>query len=454
MASRKRLTGEAAAAATAARIDAVTPFGVQMRVEMRPVGQLRANPHNSRKHPPAQIKQIRASMREFGFTIPILVDEVDDIIAGHGRLESAVAEGFAEVPVLVARGWSDAQKRAYIIADNKLTLNGSWDDEKLIAELTALNEADFNLELTGFDDAELKKLLHVEAEGLADGDHVPEVSGAVVAVRGDVWLLGRHRLVCGDATDADDVAKALAGTKPHLMVTDPPYGVDYDPAWRDAKQPRAKGPRATGEVVNDDQADWREAWALFPGDVAYVWHAALGAGIVETSLADNGFEIRAQIVWNKGRFVVGRGDYQWGHEAAWYAVRRGRVGHFAGDRKQSTVWDVPMPAKSETGHGTQKPLDLMRRCVLNNSAPGQAIYEPFSGSGTTIVACERTGRTCHAIEINPAHVDRAILRWQGDTGLAATLESDGRSFVEVMAERTPDAAIGLAEQHRSAKELA
>ena len=453
MAPRRRHIADPAAGASAKGGEprAAAPFGVQMHADMmRSVEGLTANPHNSRKHPPAQIKQIRASMREFGFTIPLLVDEADILIAGHGRLEAAKAEGMGAVPVLVARGWSDAQKRAYIIADNKLTLNGSWDDEKLTAELAALNEADFNLELTGFDDAELAKLLHVDADGLADGDHVPEAGGKIVCVVGDVWVLGRHRLVCGDSTVVDVVDKALAGVKPHLMVTDPPYGVEYDPAWRDEAAPRAKGPRATGEVINDDRADWREAWALFPGDVAYVWHAALGSGAVQASLEAHGFEVRAQIIWDKGRFVVGRGDYQWGHEAAWYVVRKGRVGHFAGDRKQNTVWAVAMPAKSETGHGTQKPLELIRRCVLNNSSPGQAVYEPFSGSGTTIIACERTGRACHAIEINPAHVDRAILRWQGDTGLAATLEGDGRTFVEVMAERTPDAAIGLADRKDAA----
>ena len=447
MASRRRFTPAEGSATTGA---APAPFGVRMQVESRPLAALIANPHNSRKHPPAQIKQIRASIREFGFTIPILVDEADVIIAGHGRLEGARAEGFAEVPVLVALGWSEAQKRAYIIADNKLTLNGSWDDEVLKAELVALEGMDFNLELTGFDDAELKSLLHVDTEGLADDDHVPDSGGAAVTVPGDIWLLGRHRLVCGDSTTVEAVDKALAGVKPHLMVTDPPYGVSYDPAWRDDKQPRPKGPRATGAVTNDDQADWREAWALFPGDVAYVWHAALGASLVEASLAANGFETRAQIIWDKGRFVLGRGDYQWGHEACWYAVRKGRVGHYEGDRKQSTVWQVPMPAKSETGHGTQKPLELMRRCVLNNSAPGQAVYEPFSGSGTTIVACERTGRTCHAIEIDPGHVDRAVLRWQGDTGLAATLEEDGRTFVEVMAQRQPQTPVGLAEQKNDA----
>ena len=447
MASRNRMPKEdrqSPRTGAAAIVGAVT-----MQVEMRAVGALTANPHNSRKHSAAQVKQIRASIREFGFTIPILVDEVDVIIAGHGRLEGAKGEGMAEVPVLVARGWSEAQKRAYIIADNKLTLNGDWDDAILKAELAALEGMDFNLEITGFSDAELKKMLHVDAEGLVDGDHVPEAGGMIVAVRGDVWLLGRHRLVCGDATLADDVDKALAGAKPHLMVTDPPYGVDYDPAWRDEKQPRAKGKRSTGAVANDDQADWGEAWGLFPGDVVYVWHAALFSSVVQGSLEAHSFEIRAQIIWDKERLVLGRGDYQWQHEAAWYAVKKGRVGHFEGDRKQTTVWSIPLPSKSETGHGTQKPLELMRRCVLNNSQAGQGVYEPFSGSGTTIVACERTSRVCHALEIDPAHVDRAILRWQQDTGLAAKLEETGQTFVEVMAARTPDAAIGLAD-HKEA----
>jgi DNA modification methylase len=257
-------------------------------------------------------------------------------------------------------------------------------------------------------------------------------------VLGDVWLLGKHRIVCGDSTDADTVAKCLNGVVLHLMVTDPPYGVEYDANWRN-KATRtdgsADGGRATGVVLNDDRADWRETWALFPGDVAYVWHAGLFAATVAESLEVCNFQLRSQIVWAKQQFAIGRGDYHWQHEPCWYAVRKGSKGYYDGGRKQSTLWQIDKPQKSETGHSTQKPVECMKRPIENNSSPGQAVYEPFSGSGTTIIAGEMTGRSIHAIELNPAYVDVAVKRWQDFTGNQAVLEGDGRTFDEVAGER-------------------
>ena len=232
---------------------------------------------------------------------------------------------------------------------------------------------------------------------------------------GDVWLLGRHRLVCGDATVPEIVALALAGHRPNLMVTDPPYGVSYDPAWRERAM---RGARAIGTVLNDDCADWRAAWALFPGDVAYVWHGALNGSAVEASLLAAGFRIRSQIIWDKGRLIISRGHYHWRHEPCWYAVRRSRTATWAGDRRQTTVWQIPH-RRSETGHGTQKPIEVMRRPILNHTLPGARVYDPFVGSGTTIIAAEETGRICHAIELSPAYVDLAVRRWEAATGQAA-----------------------------------
>ena len=188
-------------------------------------------------------------------------------------------------------------------------------------------------------------------------------------------------------------------------------------------------------MLNDDQADWSEAWALFPGDVAYVWHAGNMAHIVAESLIKCGLQIRTQIIWNKSSLVIGRGDYHPKHEPCWYAVRKGKPGHYDGGRKQTTVWDIDKPRKSETGHSTQKPVECMKRPIENNSSPGQAVYEPFSGSGTTIIAGEMTGRSVHAIELNPAYVDVAVKRWQDFTGQTATLEGDGRTFAELTSER-------------------
>lgn len=261
-----------------------------------------------------------------------------------------------------------------------------------------------------------------------------------VSQPGDLWVLGRHRLVCGSSTDAETVARVLAGTKPLLMVTDPPYGVEYDPGWRNEAL-KGSATQRTGKVLNDDRADWREAWALFPGDVAYVWHGALHATTVADSLLATGFAIRSQIIWAKPRLVIGRGDYHWQHEPAWYAVRKTGKGHWAGDRKQTTLWTIDTRGQdADTVHGTQKPVECMRRPIENNSSPGQAVYEPFSGSGTTIIAAEMTGRACHAVELNPVYVDVAVQRWQAFTGQAAVLEGDGQAFNEIAAARGVQAA--------------
>jgi DNA modification methylase len=227
----------------------------------------------------------------------------------------------------------------------------------------------------------------------------------------------------------------LNGIRPHLIVTDPPYGVDYDPAWRN--RAGLSTTERTGKVLNDHRADWREAWALFPGDVAYVWHGALHATTVAESLTASGFAIRSQIIWAKERLVMGRGNYHWQHEPCWYAVRG--TGHWTGDRKQTTLWQIPTRAHdlqdAATVHGTQKPVECMRRPMVNDSSLGQAVYEPFSGSGTTLIAAEMEGRACHAVELSPGYVDVAIQRWQAFTGQVATLGADGLSFADVAAMR-------------------
>jgi DNA modification methylase len=410
-----------------------------IKVEIREVAALIPFARNSRTHSDAQVAQIAASIREFGFTNPILTDGGNGIIAGHGRLQAARKLGLTEVPTIPLNGLTDAQKRAYVIADNKLALNAGWDMDLLSSEIEGLGADGFDLALLGFSDDELAALLADKTEGLTDPDDIPEVPTDPVSVLGDVWLLGKHRIVCGDSTDADCVAKCLNGVTPHLMVTDPPYGVEYDADWRN-KAMRSDGlasnGRAIGKVENDDRADWAEAWALFPGDVAYVWHAGLFACVVGESLAACDFHVRSQIIWDKGQFVLSRGDYHWEHESCWYAVKKGAKGHWAGDRKQTTIWHIPKPKKNEneTGHSTQKPVECMKRPIENNSSPGQAVYEPFSGSGTTIIAGEMTGRSIHAIELNPAYVDVTIKRWQDFTGQEATHAETGKTFAQ-MAER-------------------
>jgi DNA modification methylase len=236
--------------------------------------------------------------------------------------------------------------------------------------------------------------------------------------------LGPHRLICGDSTQAEVAARALEGVTPQLMVTDPPYGVEYDADWRNRaarSDGSMLGAQAVGVVQNDDQASWLEAYRHFEGDVAYVWHADRFASVVERDLAELGFELRAQIIWAKTNFAISRGHYHYQHEPCWYAVRKGGTGHWAGDRKQTTLWQIEKPQKSETGHSTQKPIECMARPIRNHTVKGDVVYDPFSGSGTTIMACEQMGRVARVVEIHPPYVALAIERWHRETGLTPEL---------------------------------
>ena len=406
------------------------------QVEMWQVADLAPYAKNARWHPPEQIDQIAASMERFGFTIPMLVAEDGTIIAGHGRLMAAALLGLAEVPVMVARGWSEEDRRLYTLADNRLAEIAEWDPEMLRIEIGELR-ADFGIEdmsLIGFSAEDLADILPealLDATGgLTDPDDVPEVPETPVTRPGDLWLLGKHRLLCGDSTVATDVEKVLHGVTPLLMCTDPPYGVEYDPSWRN--QVGAAKTKRTGKVLNDDRADWREAWALFPGEVAYVWHGALHAREVIESLEACGFSLRSQIIWAKERLVLSRGDYHWQHEPCAYAVKKTGKGHWAGDRKQTTLWQIPSKDQdAKTVHGTQKPVECMRRPIENNSSPGQAVYEPFMGSGTTLIAAEMSGPVCFGIELNPAYVDVAVERWQNFTGEDAVLSGSDETFNKI-----------------------
>ena len=402
-----------------------------------PLGQIIPYARNPRRNEKA-IATVAASIAEFGWRQPIVVDEGMVILAGHTRLAAAQQLGLETAPVHVAKGLSEAQARAFRIMDNRSGENAEWDNELLGLELGDLLDAEFDLGLTGFTDEELNALINGLAEdgtGPQEGeDDVPETPENPVSRPGDLWILGNHRLLCGDSTVATDVERVLDGVKPLLLVSDPPYGVEYDPGWRN-KTGAAKTKR-TGKVLNDDRADWREAWALFPGDVAYVWHGALHAATVAESLEAVGFNVRSQIIWAKDRLVLSRGDYHWQHEPCWYAVKNAGKGHWAGDRKQTTLWQIANKDQdAKTVHGTQKPVECMRRPILNNSSPGQAVYEPFMGSGTTLIAAETSGRVCLGIELNPAYVDVAVERWQQFMGKAAVLDQDGRTFEEVRSGR-------------------
>jgi DNA modification methylase len=406
-----------------------------MRMERWPVERLVPSPRNARTHNDKQVAEIAGSIRAFGFANPILVGEEGDIIAGHGRLAAARQLNLASVPVVILSGLTETQRRQLMLADNRIALNAGWDLQMLKFELQDLSALGADLSVLGFSKSELAQALTPATTGLTDEDETPAPAEAAVSRMGDIWSLGPHRVVCGDCTDPETVRCLLEHRKPQLMITDPPYGVEYDPSWRHTMGLNAS--KRTGTVSNDDKADWSEAWALFPGNIAYVWHGALHAGTVESSLAKHGFAVRAQIIWAKERLVIGRGDYHWRHEPCWYAVRN--KGNWTGDRKQTTLWEIPSRGQdAETVHGTQKPVECMRRPMVNNSSPGDAVYEPFLGSGTTLIAAETCGRVCLAVELNPLYIDVAVRRWQVFTGKSAVRVGDACSF---------DAAAAASQEH-------
>jgi DNA modification methylase len=431
---------------------------LRLAIEYVSVDEFVAYARNAKKHPAKQIEKLRAIIRAVGFRNPMLWARVHGgrlIIVGHGRLIAAKAEGLREVPAIDCSDLTPAEIKMLRLADNRIAEDGEWDDDLLAAEVAELEDG--LARLAGFTDKEVDKLLAAAAAavaggaggGLTDPEATPEAPERPVSAPGDIWLCGKHRIACGDCTSPELVAALLAGAKPHLMATDPPYGVDYDPDWRFRPEtaPPRRAPatfKSTGEVANDDRADWTSAWSLFPGDVAYVWCASLYSPEAVLSLEAAGFERRSQIMWRKAHFAISRGHYHWQHESCWYVVRRGANGHWNGDRRQTTVWDIvsltgftsqEFGADARTGHGTQKPIDCMRRPILNNSKPGDLVYDPFLGSGTTLVAAEMTRRVCYGAELKPAFCDIAVRRWQEYTGRAAVLEGDSRSFEATGAER-------------------
>jgi DNA modification methylase len=399
---------------------------------------------NSRKIPERAIDKVAASIKEFGWRQAIVVDRDGVIICGHTRLLAAKKLALKQVPVHVADNLTPAQVKAYRLMDNRSHDETDWDLDLLGPELEDLRGLDFDLELTGFDPSEIEDFL-ADPDLDQRANATPPVPENAVAKLGDLWLCGKHRIVCGDSSDADAVSRLCARTKPFLMATDPPYGVEYDPMWRE--EAGLGQQRQTGKVANDDKADWTAAYKLFPGDVAYVWHAGIHAGEVAAGLAAAGFEIRAQIIWCKQHFAMSRGHYHWKHEPCFYSVRKGRRSNWRGDRTQSTVWEVrnlnPMGGdrnEKATGHGTQKPVELMRRPILNHTKRGEVVFDPFLGSGTTMMAAELTERVCFGIDIDPRYVDVAVSRWQEFAGERATLEGDGRTFGEIKTARVGFAA--------------
>jgi len=361
-----------------------------------------------------------------------------------------------EVPVIVLAHLSPAQRRALVIADNQLAIAGAgWDEEMLRIELAMLQEESYPLDLVGFDDVELARLLELQdvPQGLTDEDAVLEVPQETISKPGDLFLLGRHRLICGDCTDPDVVAKLLGNAKPLLLITDPPYGIELDSEWRDRAGLNGHGPaeasymkhRIEGHtettISGDTRADWSSAFELVPSlEVAYVWHASKFTREVLDGLLRIGFLHHQQIIWNKCRTVLTRTLYWFQHEPCWF-VRKKNAPWYGKAGENSTVWDCPSPkfimggSKEEKwDHPTQKPMEVMRKPILNHSLPGEAIYDCFLGSGTTLIAAEQTGRVCYGVELDAKYIDVIVRRWQQYTGKQAVLE-DGRPFDEIAEER-------------------
>jgi DNA modification methylase len=422
-----------------------------MKIEQIPTNKLIPYARNAKKHDAAQVAKLAGSIREFGFNNPVLIDKDNGIIAGHGRVMAAQSLSLETVPCIRLGHLTDTQRRAYILADNRLAeIGGGWDEEMLKLELSELGSLGLDISEIGFS-AEDFANLNIEAEEKPPVDAEPKIDLAEELCAkwgieiGQLWELGDHRIICGDSTDKKTVQTLLNGDKPYLMVTDPPYGVEYDANWREEA---GKGAGAIGKVLNDDRADWQPAWDLFPGAVAYIWHAGSFSPTVADSLIASDFVLRNLIIWAKGSLLISRGNYHHQHEPCWYAVRKGQNAKFTEDRTQttlfkniqdvtrpdelvfiakdqakrvyairgdkSTLWEIPKPTKSETGHSTQKPVECMARPIRNHDS--EFVYEPFSGSGTTIIACEQLGRKCRAIELNPGYVAVAIQRWADATG--------------------------------------
>lgn len=387
---------------------------------------------NSRTHSDEQVAQIAASIREFGFTNPVLVDEEGGIIAGHGRVMAARKLAMLEVPVLVLAGLSETQKRAYVIADNKIALNAGWDEEMLRVELEALSDADFDLDILGFSNDELGLYLDdgaTEVEGLTDDDQVPYPPINPVSKLGDVWLLGEHRLMCGDSTSLNDVATLMAGIEADLLITDPPYNVAYEGGTADALT-----------IMNDNMSNGefrqflRDVYAsadsvMRPGAAFYIWHADSEGLNFRGAAADVGWQIRQCLIWNKNALVLGRQDYHWKHEPCLYGWKDGAAHYWGSDRSQTTVLDFNKPNRNGQ-HPTMKPVELFQYQIENSCKKGDVVLDLFGGSGTTVIACEKSNRHARLMELDPKYCDVIIKRWQDFTGKQALLQSTGEAFKE------------------------
>lgn len=395
-------------------------------MERVPVAKLIPYINNARTHSPEQIKKLRASLREFGFVNPVIIDRDYNVIAGHGRIMAAKEEGITEVPCVYADHLTEAQKKAYILADNRMALDAGWDEEMLRVEIEALREMEFDPMLAGFDEKELEALYAGDGDEAKDDDF--DLSAALEKAsfveRGDVWTVGRHRLMCGDATNAGDVETLMGGERANLIVTDPPYGVSFK--------------SSSGLTIQNDSMKNEEfytfllsafqamAAVLEKGGAAYVFHADTEGLNFRRAFIDAGFHLAGCCIWVKDSLVLGRSDYQWQHEPILYGFLQNGKHPWYSDRKQTTIWNYAKPKRNEN-HPTSKPLDLLGYPITNSSRKNGIVIDTFGGSGSTMMACEQTGRICRMMELDPKYASVILRRYVEDFGNAdqVYVERDG-----------------------------
>lgn len=426
------------------------------QTETWPIGRLVPYVRNPRKND-AAVERMCGSIREFGFKIPCLVRSSGEVVDGHLRLKAAQQMGLMEVPVILCDEWTSAQVKAFRLLVNRSATWAAWDEELLTLELQEIQKLDFNLDLTGFDVPEIEDLLRSPDDDAEDS--APPLPEVATARPGDLWRMGEHRVMCGDATDPEAVERLLAGRQPLLMVTDPPYGIELDAEWwpRAGVNGTARGSRngpaesdvlkrAPGHhhasICSDTRADWSAAFALVPTvQAAYVWHASQFTREVLDGLLRIGFAYYQQIIWDKGRTVLTRTHYWFQHEPCWY-VRKKNAPWYGKAGENSTIWQAASPKfmlggsdEEKLDHPTQKPLALMQRPIQNHTRRGELVYDPFLGSGTTLMAAELSGRVCCGLELDAKYVDVMIERWQRRTGKQAVLDGTGVTFQEIAGQR-------------------
>jgi DNA modification methylase len=407
-----------------------------LAIAWRTLRELIPYARNPRTHTDAQVAQIAASIREFGWTNPVLIDGQSGIIAGHGRVMAARKLGLERVPVIELTHMSEAQKRAYVLADNQLALNAGWDDELLRLELADLSELGFDLGLIGFGDGELERLLAGTKEGLTEDDDAPALPEQAVTKPGDLWVLGDHRLLCGDATAMADLERVLGGELADMTWTDPPYNVDYGSSAKDKLRGNER------KILNDDLGSGFSAFlqdacanilSVTKGAV-YVCMSSSELHTLQRAFTAAGGKWSTFVIWAKHTFTLGRADYQRQYEPILYGWPAGHDRYWCGARDQGDVWFIDKPARNNL-HPTMKPVALVERALRNSSRSRDIVLDSFGGSGSTLIACEKAGRQARLVELDPKYCDVVVQRWQEWTGEQATLEGDGRTYEEIAGSR-------------------